>query len=134
MVDSLSMEKFKEIAKSLVIDIITSVENSHEKAFGENREIDDLISGIILNNAVSANNSLKILYYQNPDFEHNEFDKFFASFDTYKCELLRNIRTDHSHQWTDIEFRSFIKNAIPLTELLDMGISDNLSKHISNNI
>lgn len=134
MEDSLSMEKFKEIAKGFVIDIITSVKNSHEKAFGDNRERDDLIAGIILNNAVSANNSLKILYYQNPNFEHYEFDKFFDSFDTYKHELLSNIRTDHSHQWTDIQFRSFIENAIPLTELLDMGISDNLSKHISNNI
>ena len=28
----------------------------------------------------------------------------FHLFDSYMSELLTNYKTDHSHQWTDIEF------------------------------
>lgn len=131
MENSLNIKEFQEIAKSFVIDIIYSAKESHEKAFEGERERNDLIAGIILNNAISANNSLKVLYYQNPSFEHTEFEEFFIGFDVYKRELLNNIRTNHSHQWTDIEFRSFIEKAIPLTQLLRMEFSDTLREMLS---
>lgn len=129
MKNNLEIDKFQEIARAFVIDIIYSAEESHEKAFEGERN--DLIAGIMLNNGISAANSLKTLYYQNPNFERYEFEEFFNGFDIYKRELLKNIKTGHSHQWTDIEFRSFIEKAIPLTELLDMKFSDKLKEMLS---
>ena len=131
MENNLDIKKFKEISRSFVIEIIYSAQDSHKAAFKEERERNDLIAGIMLSNAISTNNSMKGLYYQNPDFEHQEFEAFFAGFDIYKNELLTNIRTGHSHQWTDIEFRSFIEKAIPLTQLLDMQIGDKLREILS---
>lgn len=128
---NLDIEKFKEISRGFVIDIIYSARNSHEKAFEGSRERNDLIAGIILNNGISAFNSLKILYYQNPDVENVDFEDFFTGFSVYKEELLTNIRTGHSHQWTDIEYRAFINKAIPLAQLLDMNITDTLREMLS---
>lgn len=132
MKNNLDIENFQEIARAFVIDIIYSAEESHEKAFEGERERNDLIAGIMLNNAISANNSLKTLYYQNPNFEHLEFEEFFIGFDAYKRELLGNIRTNHNHQWTDIKFRLFIEKAIPLTQLLNMDMTNKLRGHLSN--
>lgn len=132
MENNLDIEKFQEISRAFIVDVLHSVEASHEKAFEGERERNDLIAGILLNNAISAANSLKTLYYQNPNFEHDEFEAFFNGFNVYKQELLRNIKTGHSHQWTDIEFRLFIEKAIPLTQLLNMDMSDKLSDHLSN--
>lgn len=40
--------------------------------------------------------------------EYSEFEDLFHRFSVYNNELLTNARTDHSHQWSDIEFRNFV--------------------------
>ncbi|EOH80738.1 hypothetical protein [Enterococcus malodoratus] len=36
-----------------------------------------------------------------------EFTSLIDKFKVYNREFLNNVRTNHSHQWTDIEFRAF---------------------------
>lgn len=118
----MEIAKFKDISRKLLLDAIISARNSHKKAFGDNREHDDLTAGIWLNDATSSVNTLKSIYHQDPDNERNEFDEFFHSFSVYKSELLRNISSGHSHQWTDIEYNKMIKSAKPLADLIDLDI------------
>ena len=118
----MELEDFKSVIKPLIYECLSSAKDSHDIAFGDNREIDDLLAGIFLNDATSHINSAKIFYYQNPDFGHQEFDEFFNRYDIYRGEILDNIRTKHSHQWTDIEYRSFLEAAKPLADLIDLKI------------
>lgn len=80
MENNLDIEKFKEISRGFVIDIIYSARNSHEKAFEGSRERNDLIAGIILNNGISAFNPLKILCFPNPDVENVDLEDFLQGF------------------------------------------------------
>ena len=123
MSGKMELDYFKSVIKPLIYDGLSSAKNSHDIAFGDNREIDDLLAGVFLNDATSHINSAKIFYIQNPDFGHYEFDDFFNKYDTYRGEILNNIRTKHSHQWTDIEYLSFLEAAKPLADLIDLKIT-----------
>lgn len=52
--------------------------------------------------------------------ERNEFDSLIHKFSVFNQELLNNARTDHSHQWTDIEFREFVKSFKVASSLLSI--------------
>ncbi len=49
--------------------------------------------------------SAEVLYHSNYEIcERYNFDNLFLAFDTFISELLDAYATDHSVQWTDIEF------------------------------
>lgn len=63
-----------------------------------------------LNKAVAGIMAAKSLYFSNFDIlAHNDIEDVFNAFDTFSNEILSNFSTDHSHQWTDIEFSNFVK-------------------------
>ena len=48
------------------------------------------------------------LYWSNYEIlNRSEVESIFNSFGVFECELLQCIKDNHSHQWTDIEFRKF---------------------------
>lgn len=49
-----------------------------------------------------------------------EFTSLIHRFKVYNREVLNNVRTNHSHQWSDIEFRAFADS------FLDAGILLNI--------
>jgi len=58
-----------------------------------------------LNLAMSYISAAEALYYSRFDvLEHNDIEVVFQKFRAFANELLTNYATDHSHQWTDIEF------------------------------
>lgn len=116
------LKDFKVDIIPMIHKTMSSAKESHDIAFGDNREMDDLLAGIFLNDATTHASTAHLYYLQNPDFGHYEFDDFFSSFDVYRDEILSNIRTKHSHQWTDIEYREFANSAKSLAELLDMNV------------
>lgn len=59
-----------------------------------------------LNSATSYFTAAESLYYSCNDIkEDNSLPEVFHCFKVFEEELLENIRTNHSHQWTDIEFQ-----------------------------
>ncbi|MBS6504556.1 MAG: hypothetical protein KH415_23625 [Clostridium sp.] len=102
-----------EFTKSLIRDIYYSSKDAHETLFKDYRnEKNELISGILLNKAISSYSCLKAFYYSNlNDLEDYRVEDILNKFDTFINEFLNNLSSGHSHQWTDIEFNAF-KNSV----------------------
>lgn len=93
------IENFKTLMRHAMI----YAEHSHEFIFDDS--VKDSVAVAYLNVAVSKFASAESLYYSRKDvLERNEAEEIFQLFDTYMHEFLTNYRTNHSHQWTDIEF------------------------------
>ncbi|AOP13622.1 hypothetical protein BL1202_00653 [Bacillus licheniformis] len=52
--------------------------------------------------------------------ENQEIERFFHQFQVFNDELLDSISTDHSDQWTGIEFRELVKNYNELPEIFEL--------------
>lgn len=89
--------------KSLMRQAMIYAQYSHESILDES--VNDSAAVSYLNVAASKFAASEALYYsQFAVLEHNEAEEIFHLFDSYMSELLTNYKTDHSHQWTDIEF------------------------------
>lgn len=94
-------EQLKTIAKSAM----AYANRAHNIIFSDNSN-DIAIIGY-LNYASSLVGTAKSIYISNYDIlEHNDIDDFFNQFNVFIAEVLNNIETNHSHQWSDIEFRA----------------------------
>ena len=51
----------------------------------------------------------KAIYLLGITDKRDDIDSAIAQADTFMNEITRNIATDHSHQWTDIEFRTLVE-------------------------
>ena len=92
-----------EKLKSLIQRAMIYAQHSHDFIFDENT--DDSIAVSYLNIAASKFAAAESLYYSRIDvLKRNEAEQLFYLFDAYMRELLTNYRTNHSHQWTDIEY------------------------------
>lgn len=92
-----------EIFKSFVTSAMQYAIKSHETLFNEDCDIS--VSLAYLNAAISRFSSAEALYYAQFDkLEREEAEDLFHQFNVYTDEFLTNVETDHSHQWTDIEF------------------------------
>lgn len=76
---------------------------SHDVLF--KKECDISVPLAYLNAAISRFSSAEALYYaQFEILQRGEAEDLFHRFSEYSNEFLRNVETEHSHQWTDIEF------------------------------
>lgn len=65
----------------------------------------EFISCILLNNAISSYTCCRSFYYSNIEFlEDTRADLFLHKFKTFSNEFLENVKTNHSHQWTNLTF------------------------------
>ena len=65
----------------------------------------ELIASTYLNKAISLISSVKSVYYSNiAELENSQVEGILFQFNIYSSEFLKNLSTDHSHQWTSIEF------------------------------
>lgn len=86
-----------EIFKKLVRSSFHDACYAHDCIFDEKCSVE--IALAYLNKAISTHCCCDSLYYSQYDqLCRNEYEKTFAN------EFLTNVRTNHSHQWTDIEF------------------------------
>lgn len=93
------IEDFKHFVASAMHYAI----KSHETLFKD--ECDISVSLAYLNAAISRFSSAEALYYaQFENLQRGEAEDLFHQFSVYANEFLNNVETDHSHQWTDIEF------------------------------
>ncbi|MDN6733897.1 MAG: hypothetical protein L0L58_10360 [Tetragenococcus koreensis] len=122
----------KEILKSLFISGFFHSVNSHELLFksidSENRKTEQLIAATThLSEAHAIYTQINIFLTENIDIlgEREELNENIQLFDVYNKEVLKNIASNHSHQWSDIEFRYFVESFKPVAELLEIpdGVS-----------
>lgn len=78
---------------------------AHDAIFKDDRNEAAVVG--YLNAASSQYAIAKSIYVNNiEDFWRPDIDKFFECFTTYMNEVLRNVDTKHSHQWSDIEYNN----------------------------
>lgn len=63
-----------------------------------------------LNLAISDMSVLKSICYSNwSSIENDDLDDLFQQFDVFVNELTNNFVTDHSHQWSSIEYERLVE-------------------------
>jgi len=95
--------------KNLVESSYYSVQKAHEILFEEynNRE-NEMIAAFFINKALSLMAAAKAIYYSNlQDLEKTELEDIFEQFSILESEFSSNYLTNHSHQWTDLEYQKF---------------------------
>ena len=76
---------------------------SHDVLF--KKECDISVPLAYLNAAISRFSSAEAFYYAQYDSLQDDCaDKLFFLFDKFANELFNNVASNHSHQWTDIEY------------------------------
>ncbi len=94
------IDVFKNHVRSSFYDARTA----HDCIFDEKSSIEIAIA--YLNKAIAEHCLCESLYYSRYDqLERSEYEDYSAQFESFAEELLTNVRTSHSHQWTDIEFQ-----------------------------
>ena len=76
---------------------------AHDCIFDDNCSVEVALA--YLNKAIAEHCSCDSLYYaQYECLARGEYEDYSHQFDVFANELLNNVRTNHSHQWTSIEF------------------------------
>lgn len=126
MVNDFEFTYKKDHLKSLVYRGFVSAIYSHKTLFkavlSDSQNQDLTIALAYLNEAHNLHVNAETFVINNVELfgERNEFELLFQRFSVYNDELLTNVRTDHSHQWSDIEFRSYVDAFKPVASLLNI--------------
>lgn len=89
--------------KTLIRRGMIYAQYAHDNIF--NGETENIVALHYLNVATSKFSAAEALYYSHyEDLQREEAEELFRLFDVFMSEVLRNVRTNHSHQWSDIEF------------------------------
>lgn len=99
----LLIEKMKlNVKESLIL-----AKKAHDLIFEEDKTT---IALAYLSKSTALMKSAEALYYARFDIlARNEAEDIFTQFEVFSHEFLTNVETDHSHQWTDIEFERLIE-------------------------
>lgn len=110
MTDDTKIMLFKiEYLKKLLKKSLRVSSTAHEILFKDSFDKQNqLIAATYLNKAISLISEAKAIYISNIEqLERSEVKEIFHCFDVFESEFLNNLSTNHSHQWTDIEFVKF---------------------------
>lgn len=102
------LKKIEYIKKTISSGLRAS-EQAHKILFKDSRnKQNEIIAATYLNKAISLMSLAKSIYISDlEELERSEVEDIFRHFDVFESEFLENLSTDHSHQWTDIEFLKF---------------------------
>lgn len=90
--------------KTQLLKSYDNAEYAHEEILKDDPDNTVIVGHLSI--ASSYAGSAKSIYVCNQDeLDRYEFDSYFNKFDIFVKEVMTNIRTDHNHQWSDIEFR-----------------------------
>ena len=111
------VEKIKELFTSVAFDAY----HVNEYLFSENN---DTAAMFYLNLANSNVAIIKSIYYCNyEELARNDIEDLLHQFDVFVNEVTRNFSTNHSHQWSNIEYNQFI-DALNSTLGISTGLDD----------
>lgn len=122
----IEFEYKKEHLKRLIFNGFVSALHSHKtlfkSAFSENNTHSLTIALAYLSEAHNYHLNAETFVVDNLELfgDRNEFELLFQRFSVYNNEFLTNSRTDHSHQWSDIEFRSYVNSFKSVASLLNI--------------
>lgn len=132
----MEFQQFKNVLSNLYFDGFRSAYNAHETLFSIEFDTTDsrrqeLISCSLafLSEAYTTFQNIRILTITE-DEDRSEFEDCYNQFSTFNNEMLNNVKTDHSHQWTDIEFLEFTRKFIEVKNLLQLDRTDYLIEKI----
>lgn len=109
----------KQMISIPIAKAFTNAKHAHDEIFKENPR-EHVITGH-LSIACSYLNSARSIYVCNLDtFERSDIDNFFHQFDVFIKEVMTNIRTDHSHQWSNIEFENLSEKYEVIKDLFNL--------------
>lgn len=95
-----------KVLKTMVHKAMFASEKAHDLVFAD--KIDIPVALAYLNKAISFMSSAESFYYsQHDELCHDDIEQVFHQFDVFSSEVLTNFETNHSHQWSDIEYNSF---------------------------
>lgn len=89
--------------KKLIQYAMRYAKYAHDFIFDE--KTDNMVAVSYLNIAAAKFAAAESLYYARFEIlQRDEAEDIFHLFEVFMSELLTNVKTDHSHQWTDIEY------------------------------
>ena len=113
-----NFEQKKQILSNLLIDGFDNANYSHKLLFkselDDEKEFDkqkDLMCALTyLNQAHASFTNAYTFIALNDELlgGRQEFDNILHQFTEFNTEFLNNVRTNHSHQWSDIEFKRLV--------------------------
>lgn len=116
----------KEYLSKLILDGLISATYAHKTLF-KSVYSDEKTHGLTIALAylTEAHNfylNAETLFVDNVELfdDRSEFKELFHRFSVFNKEVLTNARTDHSHQWSDIEFREFVNSFKSVAGLLNI--------------
>ena len=94
--------------KSLIKTATFDAKIGHKVLFKDtNNKINELSALAYFQKGFSTLQCAKSIYINNIDvLERLEIDEIFTRYEIMFDEVLSNITTDHSHQWSDIEYQN----------------------------
>lgn len=105
---SFTLQQIEFIKRTISEALETSITCNEILFEDSTNKTNELIASTYLNKAISLISSVKSIYYSNiAELENSQVEDILFQFNTYSSEFLKNLSTDHSHQWTDIEFEKF---------------------------
>ena len=111
-------ENLVEEFKMLILGGYFNAKEAHDAIFDESKPMEKSVVIGYLAISNSYTNAAKAVYICREELSHYEFDEFFNKFRTFSDEVMRNIRTNHSHQWSNIEFNALSDAYEPVASLL----------------
>lgn len=98
-------QKLISILQSEMFSFMTNAKSAKDIVFTD--DIDKEIKCLaVLTRAISHLAYAKAIYQLGIDDKRDTIDDVFLQSDIFISEITTNIETDHSHQWTDIEFNT----------------------------
>ena len=113
-------EDLKQEFKRLILHAFYHAQYAHNEIFSD-RQNNPIIMGDI-SIATSYVNAARAVYICNEVLSRQEFDDFFNQHQFFAEEVMENIRTNHSHQWSDIHFNRLKEAYAPVASLLGVVI------------
>lgn len=120
----------KQILADLFIKGLISAHYAHktifESIYSDDQKPPLAVALAYLTEAHNLFTTAETFYKDNePIFgERSEISETIHKFQVFNKELLTNVRTEHSHQWTDIEFRAFVESFKTVSSLLQIENCD----------
>lgn len=118
MMDFENFEQKKQTLSDLLIDGFKNANYSHKLLFkselDDENELDkqnDLMCALAyLSQAYTCFTNAYTFIALNDELlgGRQEFENLLRQFTVFNTEFLDNVRTNHSHQWSDIEFRQLV--------------------------
>ena len=124
-----------KILFKLISSAFENVKDSHNLIFSDDSK--ENVALIHLSEAFASMTSADIFCSVN-ELDNSEFTELFSSFNIYNSEFLSNVENNHSHQWTDIEYRKYLNDPLDVMNLFQGNnltsqvIIDAINKELAN--